>query len=319
MAIMAVAFEQHGQLHYLDPADQSYAVGDYVLYPTTYGPEVAQVVWMSGATTQPGEPETSDASDGLPICDGPATAEDLARDQHNRAQAAKALVTARELVARHNLPMKLLAVDWIDRDPAVDLLVAIYFQTVGRVDFSALVPDLARALQARVDLRQIGSRDATRLCGGLGSCGRTFCCCTWMAKFEPISLRLARDQGMQTNPVGISGVCGKLKCCLSYEQAQYREFAKAAPERGALVTTPHGSGKVIGLAVPAEAVLVRHRDGQTLVCPLLSVNRVPIAQRVTAPIVSAVSAASNAATAATSAATTAFKNRTQPAPETAAE
>ncbi|MDR0435543.1 MAG: hypothetical protein LBH11_02055 [Propionibacteriaceae bacterium] len=302
MAIMAVTFEPNGQLHYLDTADQWYAVGDYVLYPTSYGPEVAQVVWVSD--DQLADPENLG---DIPLCDGPATADDLARDRNNRAKAAAALDTARELVSRHNLPMKLLAVDWIDRDPAVALLVAIYFQSAGRVDFSALVPELARALQARVDLRQVGSRDATRLCGGLGSCGRALCCCTWVAKVEPIGLRLARDQGLQTNLANISGNCGRLKCCLSFEQSQYRDFVKTAPERGAMVTTPNGSGKVIGLAIPAESVVVRHRDGQLSTCPLANITRIPITQRVTAPIVSA---ASSAATAATSAATTMFRART---------
>jgi cell fate regulator YaaT (PSP1 superfamily) len=306
MAIMAVTFGQHGQLHYLDSGDQTYTVGDWVLYPTSYGPEVAQVAWVSDDPLQVADP---DDPASLPLCDGHASADDRSRDRNNRSRAAAALITARELVSRHNLPMKLLAVDWIDRDPAAELLAAIYFQAVGRVDFSTLVPDLARTLQARVDLRQIGSRDATRLCGGVGSCGRTLCCCTWVAKFEPISLRLAHDQGLQTNPMGISGVCGKLKCCLSFEQSQYRDFAKIAPERGTMVTTPNGPGKVIGMAVPAEAVVVRHRDGQVSTCPLVAVTRVPITQRVTAPIVSVASAAT---TAATSAATTVFRGRPGP-------
>ncbi|MDR1355372.1 MAG: hypothetical protein LBJ43_03805 [Propionibacteriaceae bacterium] len=304
MAIMAVTFEKHGQLHYLDSAEQHYNVGDYVLYPTSYGSEVAEVVWMMDAADAVDTKQSVGDLTTIPICDGLATAEELARDSRNRAKAAAALLTARELVACHNLSMKVLAVDWIDHDPATELLAAIYFQADGRVDFSSLVSELARALQARIDLRQIGARDATRLCGGLGTCGRTLCCCTWIDSFEPIGLRLAHDQGIQSTPNLMSGVCTKLKCCLMFEQAQYRAFIKAAPERGALVSTPNGTGKVIGLSTPAEAVVVRHYDGTVFTCPLATVNRVPIIQRVTTPLVSHVT---SAASAATSAATAMFK------------
>jgi cell fate regulator YaaT (PSP1 superfamily) len=300
---LAVTFEDGGQLHYLDAAEETFSVGDAVLYPTPSGPEVARVVWTAS--------DNMSITVTLPRCLGLAADIDIERDQDNRAKRAWAFGVVKELTAQHSPDMKIVAIDWIDRDPAVDLLVAIYFQAPGRVDFRSLVGELARSLQARVDLRQVGGRDATRLCGGLGTCGRALCCCTWMTTFEPISLRLAKVQDLQGNPSAISGACGKLKCCLRFEQPAYREFIRRAPETGAAVVTPQGSGKVVGRRVPSEEVTVRLRDGQLCNCPLASVTRVPITQRVTQPLVTAASSAASSVSAATTqmvdAATSVFK------------
>ncbi|MDR0837656.1 MAG: hypothetical protein LBM94_05565 [Propionibacteriaceae bacterium] len=288
---LAVTFEDGGQLHYLDAAEETFSVGDAVLYPTPSGPEVAHVVWTATDSMSLTVP--------LPHCLGMAAPVDIKRDEDNRAKREWAFGVVKELTAQHAPDMKIVAVDWIDRDPSVDLLVAIYFQAPGRVDFRTLVGELARALQARVDLRQVGGRDATRLCGGLGTCGRALCCCTWMSTFEPISLRLAKVQDLQGNPSAISGACGKLKCCLKFEQPAYREFIRRAPEMGTSVVTPQGPGKVIGRRVPAEEVSVKLRDGQVCNCPLASVARVPITQRVAQPIVTAASSAASSVSAAT--------------------
>ena len=190
--VMAVAFERHGQLHYLDPGDGQYRVGQWVRYPTEDGVEIAQVVWAPE--------EVPEAVGDVPACRGAANDADMRRDQANRAFREEAAGVAQSLIARHGLPMKVVGVDYVDSLPDVDRLVAIYYTAPHRVDFRALLRDLARGLNARIDLRQVGSRDAARLIGGIGSCGRELCCTTFMVDFEPASLRLARVRGSRTTP-----------------------------------------------------------------------------------------------------------------------
>jgi len=261
--VMAVEFSPHGQLHYLDPGTERYRPGEAVLFPTDYGPEVCRVVWA---------PESSEARGfaGLPLCAGRAGADDLRREERNGRLRAQALAVARELVARHQLPMKLVGVDYIDRSAEFDQLVVVYYTAPIRVDFRGLLCDLARALQARIDLRQVGSRDATRLMGGVGDCGRELCCSTFLDAFEPVSMRAVKAQGLSANPLQIAGACGRLKCCLHYEQAMYADFAERAPDLGARVVTPAGEGTVIAHSVPLDAVRVRGVDGEVTVCPLAS-------------------------------------------------
>src|SRR5690606_355218 len=148
-----------------------------------------------------------------------------------------------------------VGVDYVDRRPGVDRLVIIYFSAPHRVDFRALVRDLARELRARIELRQVGARDEARLQGGIGPCGRDLCCATFLKDFEPVSVRMARDQGLPPNPLKISGACGRLMCCLKYEHPLYQEFKKDAPARGERVDTPVGGGTVIGHNVPAGTVV----------------------------------------------------------------
>lgn len=262
--VMAVTFEQYGRLHYLNPGERDYTVGDLVLFPTESGPEVCQVVWA---------PEWVDSSAlaDLPDCPGPAGPEALARDKANRARRAEALAVAKTLIARHDLPMKVVGVDFVDRVPEFDQLIAIYFSAPGRVDFRVLLGDLARALRSRIDLRQIASRDVARITSGIGACGRELCCATFLTDFEPVGVRLAKAQGLPVNPLQISGACGRLMCCLKYEHPLYVEFFAAAPAVGSQVSTPHGDGLVVGQSVPGNSVTVRTRAGDLHTCPLASV------------------------------------------------
>ncbi|MEL4503647.1 regulatory iron-sulfur-containing complex subunit RicT [Luteococcus sp. H138] len=262
--VMAVTFETHGQLHYLDPGEQQWRVGQQVLYPTDHGPEVAQVVWA---------PEFVDSENltGLPVCVGEATEQDLRRDAENRRHRAETMTVAKALIAQHNLPMKVVGVDWVDRSEDFDVMAAIYFTAPGRVDFRALISDLARSLHARIDLRQVASRDATRISGGIGSCGRDLCCSTFLTDFEPVGLRLAKVQDLSPNPLAIQGQCGKLMCCLKYEHPLYADFKKQAPAVGDRVDSPIGEGTVIGHSVPGQSVTVRNRQGEVARCPLVEV------------------------------------------------
>lgn len=262
--VMAVAFTQNGRLHYLDPGDERYEVGEWVLHPTTGGPEVCRVVWAP-------EEVDSDVLDAIPPCAGRASDADLERDDVNRARKARAQDVARELVAAHELDMKILGVDIDDRDTEHGEVIAFYFSAEHRVDFRALVPALARTLGARVDLRQVGARDATRITGGIGACGRELCCSTFLTDFEPVSWRLPRDQGLAGNPLQIAGACGRLMCCLKYEQPAYLDFARRAPAIGTKVSTASGEGTVVGHYPPGETVSVRGANGEVQRCPLASV------------------------------------------------
>jgi len=251
--VMAVSFQRYGRLYYLDPGGGSYRVGDRVLVPTESGPEVAECVWA---------PEWVD-DDGLvdlPVCAGLATDDHLERDAANRRRRAEAKLAAKKLIKKHDLPMKVVGVDFLDAGDGFDHMVVVYFTAPQRVDFRVLVGELARSLRSRIDLRQIGSRDAARLIGGLGNCGRDLCCATFLKDFEPVSLRMAKVQDLPPNPLKISGACGRLMCCLKYEHPLYTEFAATAPAVGSAVTTEQGDGVVVGHSVPADAVLVRMKD-----------------------------------------------------------
>jgi cell fate regulator YaaT (PSP1 superfamily) len=265
--VMAVSFERYGRLYYLDPGDATYAVGDRVLVPTESGPEVAECVWA---------PEWVDDTDGgfgdLPLCGGLASADDLARNEANRRRRAEAKLVAKSLIKKHGLPMKVIAVDYIDSGNEFDQLIVIYFDAPHRVDFRTLVGELARSLRARIDLRQIGARDAARLTGGLGNCGRDLCCATFLKDFEPVSLRMAKVQDLPPNPMKISGACGRLMCCLKYEHPLYVEFAREAPPVNSRVSTDDGEGVVIAHQVPADSVLVRLKaSGAVVSCSKASV------------------------------------------------
>src|SRR5215203_6344191 len=261
--VMAVSFERYGRLYYLDPGDSMYAVGDKVLVPTDSGPEVAECVWA---------PEWVDDDPGyadLPLCAGKADQADLDRDAANRRRRAEAKLVAKKLIKKNDLPMKVVAVDFIDSGLDFDQLVVIYFTAPHRVDFRALVGELARTLQARIDLRQIGSRDAARLVGGLGNCGRDLCCATFLKDFEPVSLRIAKMQDLPPNPLKISGACGGLLCCLKYEHPLYTEFARTAPAVGEQIALEDGDGVVVGHQVPADSVVIRmNANGTTRTCSL---------------------------------------------------
>jgi cell fate regulator YaaT (PSP1 superfamily) len=265
--MMAVSFERYGRLYYLDPGSHSPSIGDKVLVPTDSGPEVAECVWAPQWVT--------DEVGGLPVCEGLATDDDLARDEANRQRRAEARLTAKRLVRQHKLPMKITAVDYIDArgsKGAGPNVVVIYFSAPHRVDFRALVRDLAGKLHARVELRQIGPRDEARLQGGIGPCGRDLCCATFLKDFEPVSVRMAKDQDLPVNPLRIAGACGRLMCCLKYEHPLYQKFREEAPALGATVQTPDGEGTVVGHSVPADQVVVRLKeDGRRRACPKASV------------------------------------------------
>jgi cell fate regulator YaaT (PSP1 superfamily) len=209
--ICAVVFQRQGRLYYADPGELSPAVGDRVLYPTAAGAEVAEVVWA---------PQWVDEQIGrLPVLAGFASPDDLDAAEVSRKKRAAARVAAKRLIREHDLPMTLSGVDYI----AATNETTVYFTAPHRVDFRALVRDLSATMNGRVELRQLSARDEARLVGGIGSCGRELCCATFLVDFEPVSVRMAKDQDLPLNPLRISGACGRLMCCLKYEHPLYQD------------------------------------------------------------------------------------------------
>lgn len=259
--VIAVAFQENGRLHYLDVGTLKVTVGDWVLYPTPDGDEVARCVW--------GPEEVRDVDPVAPRCAGLADHKQVRRAAENRVQREQDLEVVREVVAEHHLEMDLLAVDIVEPEPG-SRVVAIYYRSAHRVDFRALVPDLAGRLRCRVDMRQVTGRNPARITGGVGVCGRDLCCTTFLDEPEAIGMRLAAEQGFSSNPLAVTGACGKLMCCLRYEHPYYTDFNAAAPAVGQTVETPSGTGRVVGHDAPSQSVHVAV-EGRTVSCPLVSV------------------------------------------------
>jgi cell fate regulator YaaT (PSP1 superfamily) len=258
--VMAVSFTRYGRLYYLDPGGHNPRVGDKVLVPTDSAPEVAECVWA---------PQwVAEDIGGLPVCAGLAGDEQLARDDRNRDRRTGARSVAKRLIRANGLPMKIVGVDYLDAEEKI----VLYFSAPHRVDFRQLVRELAGELRARIDLRQLGPRDEARVQGGIGPCGRDLCCATFLKDFEPVSMRMVKDQDLPPNPLKISGACGRLMCCLKYEHPLYQEFKQRAPAVGTRVETGEGEGRVVAHSVPGDSVSVRLDDGgRRCSCSLASV------------------------------------------------
>jgi cell fate regulator YaaT (PSP1 superfamily) len=264
--LCAVSFTRYGRLYYLDPGEFRPVVGDRVLVPTDDGPEVAECVWAAQWVSE----DTS----GFPQLAGLADEPDLRRDELQRKRKAEAKVAAKRLIREHGLPMKVIAVDHVLESPTATSSgsrTTIYFTAPHRVDFRALVRDLGATLHCRVELRQLSARDSARVQGGIGSCGRDLCCATFLTDFEPVTIRMAKDQDLPLNPLRISGACGRLMCCLKYEHPLYAESGNY-PTSGQRVETPEGQAKVLSRHPPSETVAVRQlSDGALKRCAVSDV------------------------------------------------
>lgn len=224
-----------------------------MLVATDDGTEVAECVWSA---------QWVDVDvTGFPPLAGIATERDIARDEALRRHKARTRVAAKRLIREHRLPMKVVAVDAVLDSADAPARTTVFFSAPQRVDFRALVRDLGATLKTRVELRQLSARDEARVQGGIGSCGRDLCCATFLKDFEPVSIRMAKDQDLPLNPMRISGACGRLMCCLKYEHPLYTDFLESAPAIGEQVETPEGSGRVVGRNVPSDTLTVRLDDG----------------------------------------------------------
>ena len=185
---------------------------------------------------------------------------DLKQIQDNRKKAQEASVTCTQKIQDHKLDMKLVGAEYaFDRSK-----ILFYFTAEGRVDFRELVKDLAKIFKARIELRQIGVRDEAKMLGGFGPCGRELCCCRFLKDFEPVTIKMAKDQNLSLNPPKISGLCGRLMCCLSYEHKHYKELSRGLPREGERVETPEGKGKVISVNILKRLATVVLEDGKII-------------------------------------------------------
>ena len=233
--VISVRFKDNGKTYYFDPADTPIQTGDYVIVETARGVECGEVVQ--------GVKEIADSA--VPKALKPITrmadSVDVRRMRQNREDEKRAYRTCQECIARHGLEMKLVEAEYtLDRSK-----IMFYFTADGRVDFRELVKDLAGIFHTRIELRQIGVRDESKMIGGLGICGQPFCCSRFLKDFQPVSIKMAKEQGLSLNPTKISGACGRLMCCLKYEHEAYAELQKVTPRQGSVVDTPEGRGKVI--------------------------------------------------------------------------
>lgn len=244
--VIAVRFKTAGKKYFFDPRDLDLKIGDKVLVETVRGIEFGEVV--SGIKT------VSKAEVFLPIKPiiRKATEEDIQRYQQNKAEEPHIIEVCQELVEKNELPMKLLGCEYtFDRTKLI-----IYFSAENRIDFRQLVKDLAAVFRTRIELRQVGVRDAAKYIGGLGPCGRILCCTTFLGNFDSVSIKMAKNQNLSLNPQKISGACGKLLCCLRYEADFYDEIAKIMPKVGEIIMTPDGEGKVYGVNALLDLVKV---------------------------------------------------------------
>jgi len=252
--VAGVVFKRAGKIYYFNPGKLDLKVGDNVIVKTSRGTDFGRIV------SAPNEVPESEIVAPLKRILRKATEEDLVQVAKNEDKAVQAMEICREKVKISNLPMKL-----IDAEYTFDgSKVIFYFIAEERVDFRKLVKDLASALSARVELRQIGVRDEARMIGGLGPCGRRLCCTTFLSDFEPVSIKMAKEQNLPLNPIKISGICGRLMCCLKYEYQVYADFRKRAPQLGKEIEFPEGKGVVVDYNVPRQKVVVELEGGRRI-------------------------------------------------------
>lgn len=244
--VVGIRFKDSGKTYFFDPGDLDIQVGDHVIVETVRGPELAKVAYPRHEID-----EAELVSELKPVLRRaePSDFERLALLQQRHDEV---LARCAEKIAQHGLPMKLVKAEYSFDGSRL----TFYFTSEKRVDFRLLVRDLARTFKSRIELRQIGPRDEAKLLGGIGPCERLLCCATFLPDYARVSIKMAKDQDLPLNPAKISGVCGRLLCCLSYEHEQYLEIKATMPSRGSWVQTPEGPGEVMSVNVLKETVMV---------------------------------------------------------------
>lgn len=245
--VIGVKFKESGKSYYFDPRDTELKQGDEVIVETARGMEYGVVAH--------GVKEIPDDEVIQPLREVVRAATDADREQlkKNKEKEREAFLICEEKIAAHKLEMKLVDVEYtFDSNK-----ILFYFTADGRIDFRELVKDLASVFRTRIELRQIGIRDEAKMLGGIGICGRGLCCSTFLEGFHPVSIKMAKEQGLSLNPTKISGNCGRLMCCLKYEQNCYDELAKITPSAGAIVMTPDGKGVVHSVLMLKGIITVR--------------------------------------------------------------
>ncbi|MFA5537270.1 MAG: stage 0 sporulation family protein [Bacillota bacterium] len=244
--VIGTRFKKAGKIYYFDPEDLAIEVGQKVIVETSRGVEFGEVVVAAK------EVNDSEVVQPLKKVLRIATQEDQKAVEINEKKEQEAFEICLKKIKEHELPMKLIEVEY-----TFDVSkIIFYFTAEGRVDFRELVKDLAAVFRTRIELRQVGVRDEAKMLGGLGGCGRGLCCATFLGDFEPVSIRMAKDQGLSLNPTKISGICGRLMCCLKYENDVYERAREIVPCVGATVRTPMGIGQVVDTNLLREKVVV---------------------------------------------------------------
>ena len=233
--VIGVRFKEVGKVYYFDPDNHTLKLGDTVIVETSRGVECGKVAIANK------EVQDEDIVHPLKKLIRVATKEDLRRLEENARKEKEAMKICEKKIAEHKLDMKLVDVEYTFDNSKI----LFYFTADGRVDFRALVKDLASVFRTRIELRQIGVRGESKMLGGLGVCGRPFCCSSFLGEFHPVSIKMAKEQGLSLSPTKISGTCGRLMCCLKYEQDAYSDLLKRTPKVGAIVKTPAGKGLVV--------------------------------------------------------------------------
>ncbi len=261
--VVCLCFRRAGKSYRFDARDLDLERGELVVARTSRGQEIGRV--RSAPTEMPREKLPNDLKPVL----RKVTEDDLRKDELNAEREKEALEIAARKISEHGLEMKL-----IDAEATLDgSRIVLNFCADGRVDFRALVRDLARTLRTRVELHQVGVRDEAKMRGGMGHCGRTLCCATFLTDFDPVGIKMAKAQDLSLNPQKISGLCGRLMCCLSFEYEFYREARRCIPKTGAKVETEQGPGRLRQLDVVRGRAMVTLDDGGKLELPLEAVAR----------------------------------------------
>ena len=253
--VVGVRFKKAGKIYYFDPDNLELQKGSHVIVETVRGIEYGKVVIPQ---------KTVDDEDVvLPLKKVIRIADEKDRIQleENKRDAKVAYDICLQKIAEHKLDMKLVDVEYtFDRNKVI-----FYFTADGRIDFRELVKDLAAIFKTRIELRQIGVRDEAKMLGGIGPCGRMLCCSTFLGDFDPVSIKMAKDQNLSLNPTKISGLCGRLMCCLKYENDEYEDAKERLPDLGEIIYTSHGDGKVVGLNLMERIVQIELTQQQKVI------------------------------------------------------
>ena len=250
--VIGIKFKPEGRVYFFSPEGKSFSVGDFAVVETARGTECGTV-----AEANKNVPDEKIIKPLRPVLRR-ATPEDIKRAEQNREKEKQAFVTCEKMIASHKLEMKLVDVEYSFDGGRI----VFFFTSDGRVDFRELVKDLAAYFHTRIELRQIGVRDEAKMLGGLGICGQPYCCKQFLNDFQTVSIKMAKEQGLSLNPTKISGSCGRLMCCLKYEQEAYEYLLSFTPHVGWLVRTSQGDGVVMDANPLTGALLVKLNDSE---------------------------------------------------------
>ena len=264
--VVGVRFKKAGKIYYFDPADMNIQKDTYVVVETARGIEFGECV--IGIK----EIDENDIVSPLKSVLRIATNEDIEKHFKNKDKEKDAFDICLKKIQEHGLTMKLIDVEYtFDNNKVI-----FYFTADGRVDFRDLVKDLATIFKTRIELRQIGVRDEAKMLGGLGPCGRPMCCSSFLGDFASVSIKMAKEQNLSLNPTKISGICGRLMCCLNYEQSTYEDIRKRMPKVGSIVKTSEGTGEVFSNNIVKESIKVKLKKGEEEVLEEFKIDNIEL-------------------------------------------